>query len=557
MTNAAPDDSGLARALSLHRAGRLAEAEAAYRSLIARDADSVQARYLLAVLLNETGRIEEAAGTIGEAVTRAPDEPLIRFTDGAIAMARGRTADAIVAFEAALKSNPQFVEAETNLGLVLAKTGRTAEAEAAHRRALAIDPHYTLAHYNLGQLMHRSGRMAEAIGCYRAALAAAPDHLPSRLNLATALRQAGEPGASETEYRRAIAVAPASGEAWLGLGMTQKDRGELAAAVTSFEESLRRNPTSPEAHLNLALALLSLGRFAEAWPHYGQRWNAAPLVNHRRRFEAPAWNGAPLGSRRLLIHAEQGLGDSIQFMHLLPSLGADPAQLFVELPPVLLPLLQPFGRFATLVARGRPLPSFDCHAPLLDLPRLLALAPDRIRPMTGILAADPARVAAWRQRLAGPGRLIALVWRGGEENPENERRSIDPALLAPLFGRDDLRFVSLQKGAPVPHPAIVDPAALAGDAGFDPPGAAFFDGAAILSVADAAVTVDTALAHVAGALGRPGFILLPHVCDWRWLTGRNDCPWYPSLCLLRQPAPGQWQPVIERLRAALASGQRA
>lgn len=555
MTNAAPDNSGLAQALSLHRAGRAAEAEAAYRALLAADPGKSDGWYLLAILLNENRRIEEAAAAIGEAAARAPHEPLVRFTQGSIALACGRFDESVAAFEAALDGNPQFAEAATNLGLALARAGRLADAEAAHRRALTIRPGYALAAYNLGQLLHRNGRAPEAIGCYRAALASEPGNLPAQLNLATALRQSGDTQAAETEYRRAIALAPASGEGWLGLGLAQKDRGDFEAAIDSFEESLRRHPTAPDAHLNLSLALLSLGRFAEAWPHYEQRWNAMPLANHRRRFDRPAWDGDALGRRRLLIHAEQGLGDTIQFIHLLREIDADPAQLIVEMPALLLPLLQPFSRYATLAATGTKLPPFDCHAALLDLPRLLGVTVDRIRPMTGVLSADPARVALWRQRLAGQGPLIALVWRGGEMNPENGKRSIDPALLAPLFERTDLRFVSLQKNETVPHPAVIDPTSLAGPEGFDPRGAAFLDSAAILSVADRVVTVDTALAHVAGALGRPGFLPLPFVCDWRWLTARSACPWYPSLTLLRQNASGDWPAVVERLIPLLTSGR--
>jgi tetratricopeptide (TPR) repeat protein len=557
VTNAAPDNDGLARALSLHRAGRAAEAEAAYRALLAADPDRSDGWYLLAILLNENRRMEEAAAAIDAAASRAPGEPLVRFTQGSIALGCGRIDDAIAALEAALACNPQFAEAATNLGLALARAGRVADAEAAHRRSLAIRPGYSLGLYNLGQLLHCNGRAPEAIDCYRAALAAEPGSLPAQFNLAAALRQNGETQAAEVEYRRAIALAPANSEGWLGLGLAQKDRGELDAAIGSFEESLRRNPTAPEAHLNLSLALLSLGRFAEAWPHYEQRWNAVPLVNHRRHFDRPAWDGAPLGRRTLLIHAEQGLGDTIQFIHLLRELDADPAQLIVEMPALLLPLLQPFNRYATLVAAGTTLPSFDCHAPLLDLPRLIGLTVDRIRPMTGVLEADPARVSRWRERLAGQGKLVALVWRGGEMNPENGRRSIDPALLAPLFERHDLRFVSLQKNEPVPHPSVIDPSQIAGPAGFDPKGAAFLDSAAILSVADHIVTVDTALAHVAGALGRPGHVLLPFVCDWRWLTARSDTPWYPPLTLMRQAASDDWRSVVERLIPALTSGRTA
>jgi hypothetical protein len=189
----------------------------------------------------------------------------------------------------------------------------------------------------------------------------------------------------------------------------------------------------------------------------------------------------------------------------------------------------------------------------MDLPRRLGLTLGRIRPMTDILAADPARVERWRQRLGGgDGRLIAIAWRGGADNPENERRSIDPDLLRPLFEHPGLRFVSLQKGATSPHARVIDPGSE-----LDPPGAAFLDSAAIMTVADAVVTVDTSLAHLAGALGRPGWILLAHVADWRWLAGRTDCLWYPALRLARQPIPGGWAPAVERVREALTVGPQA
>jgi tetratricopeptide (TPR) repeat protein len=550
LTGTARDRDGLARALELHRAGRIDEAEAAYRALLTSEPGRADAWHLLAMLLNENARREEAAAAIAKAVALAPADAMPYFTRGTIALARNDTPGAIAAFDAALARNPQFCEAATNLGLALAKAGRLEDAQAAHRRAVAINPKYAIAYYNLGQVLHRAGRTADAIAEYRAAIAVAPDYLPAHLNLAIAHRQRGDLEAAEAAYRHASTIAPKAAEPWLGIGLVRKDRADHAGAIDAFGEALRRNPSWPEANLNLSLALLTLGRFAEAWPHYARRWEAPPLVHHRRKFAVPAWDGGALGKRRLLVHAEQGLGDTIQFAHLLRELDADPAQVVFEMPAMLLPLMKPFGQYATLLGQGSAIPPVDCHAPLMDLPRLLGVTAGRIRPMTGVLAAEPARVERWRATLANrPGRLVALCWRGGDDNPENARRSIDPALLQPLFEWRDLRLVSLQRGTPAPHPDVFDPGAA-----LDPAGEAFLDSAAILTLADAVVTVDTSIAHLAGALGRPTWLLLPLVADWRWLTGRSDCPWYPSVTLARQAVAGNWPTAITQAVRALGAG---
>jgi tetratricopeptide (TPR) repeat protein len=563
VTEPATDAISLERALSLHRAGHRDQAESVYRAVITATPehapDHADAWHWLAVLLQESGRREDAAVCIAEAIARNSADPQYHMTGGTIALGMGRIETAIAAFGEALARKPDFAAAAaTNLGLALQRAGKADEAEAAQRQALAIDPDFTIARYNLGQLLHQRGRLADAIASYEAVLRTDPRHLATHLNLALALRQSGRLDDAARAYRAAIDCAPGSEEGWLGLGLVLKECGDFDGAIEAFRAAIARAPGRAEAHLNLGLALLTRGRFEEAWPHYARRWQAPPLARHRRDFAFPEWDGGALGSRRLLIHAEQGLGDTIQFAQLLPKLGLERAQLVLEVPALLRPLLKPLARFATLAAKGSTLPPVDCHLPLMDLPQRLGITGATVPPLTGLLAAEPERIAHWRERLArqrgGPParRLVALCWRGGDDNPENERRSVPPSLLAPLFALPDVTFISLQKGAEPPDKAVVVP-----DEPFDAKGEAFLDSAAILSIVDAAVTVDTAIAHLAGALGCRTYTLLPSVADWRWLADRSDCPWYPSMRLVRQKTAGDWSTAIREAACTIAEGSFA
>ncbi|MEX2202172.1 MAG: tetratricopeptide repeat protein [Dongiaceae bacterium] len=548
MTDPAPHIVSIENALSLHRAGRRDQAETAYRAALAAMPDHADGWHWLALLLQETGRRDEAAAAVAEAIARNATDPFYRLTDGALALGQGRLDDAIASFRTALALKPDFASAATNLGLALQRTGKTDEAEAAQRLALSIEPGSTLARYNLGQLQHQSGRLADAIATYDIVLQSDPRHLATHLNRALALRQSGRIDDAVEAYRAAIGLAPTEADGWLGLGLALKDNGDLDGAIEVFRATIARAPERAEAHLNLGLALLTRGRFAEAWPHYARRWQTPPLLQHRRDFAAPEWDGTPLGHRRLLVHAEQGLGDTIQFAQLLPKLGVAAEQLVLEVPGLLVSLLQPLTRYATLVATGVTLPPFDCHLPLMDLPQRLGIAETTIPPLIGLLAAEPARIARWRPWISSlpARRRIALCWRGGDDNPENERRSVPVTALAPLFALPDTVFVGLQKGAASPHPAVVMP-----DAPFDAKGDAFLDSAAILSLVDRAITVDTSIAHLAGALGSRTYTLLPYVADWRWLANRPDSSWYPTMRLVRQKAPGDWDSVIRALVAEL------
>ncbi|MEX0809821.1 MAG: tetratricopeptide repeat protein [Dongiaceae bacterium] len=553
MTDPAPQIVSIERALSLHRAGHRDQAETAYRALLAATPDYADAWHFLAVLLQETGRRDEASAAVTQAIARNPTDPFYRLTDGTLALGEGKLDAAIESFRTALALKPDFAAAATNLGLALQRAGKSDEAEAAQRQALALEPGNTLARYNLGQLQHRRGRLADAIATYDIVLQSDPRHLAAHLNRALALRQSGRFDDAIEAYRTAIDLSPTGVDGWLGLGLARNDKGDLDGAIDSFRAAIAQAPDRAEAHLNLGLALLTRGRFAEAWPHYARRWQAPPLLNHRRPFTAPEWDGSALGSRRLLVHAEQGLGDTIQFAQLLPKLGADRAQLILEMPALLIPLMRPLESCATLVAKGATLPPFDCHLPLMDLPQRLGITEATIPNLTGLLAAEPQRLAHWRAWIAGLSvpparRRIALCWRGSDDNPENDRRSIPPALLAPLFALPGFSFISLQKNAASPHPAVIVPAEP-----FDPKGAAFLDSAAILSLVDAAITVDTSIAHLAGSLGCRTLNLLPFVADWRWGADRSDCPWYPTMRLIRQKAPGDWASVVRTLVAELGA----
>jgi hypothetical protein len=332
----------------------------------------------------------------------------------------------------------------------------------------------------------------------------------------------------------------------------RKGRPDLAAAA--YRDAIRLDPETSEAPNNLAMALLLQGDYAEGWRAHEKRWLSRPLRLGVRPFTQPLWNGE-LGPKRLLIHAEQGLGDTLQFCRYLPLI--DPSHKIVfEVQPPLVQLMRQLPGVEAVVTRDGPLPDFDAHCPIMSLPFVFKTTLDNIPNQTPYLRADPAKVSGWATRMApAKGLRVGLVWAGGARpnqpdlEPVNRRRSMALATFAPLAQTHGVSFVSLQKGPP------------AAEAHTPPPGMALFDftddlhdftdTAALVETLDLVISVDTAVAHLAAAMGKPVWLLNRHDTCWRWLLNRDDSPWYPTLRLFRQPAPGDWDAVVMDIALAL------
>ena len=539
--------------LQQHQAGQLDLAESAYRQVLLLTPDHPDALHLLGLIAYHRGQHEAAVENIGRAAAQRGDIALFRNSLVSPLLALGRLEEAEAQARAALQLKPDLAEAHGNLGVVLRRLGRNEEAEASYRAALALRPDFLDALRNYGNLLTAKERFAEAASCFQAALRHQPGHLPSERSLGSALHRQGRLDEAEASCRRALALAPEDPAGHYHLGIVLYGLNRLEEAEACYRAVLRRQPDHQMAHYNLGHILLVTGRLEEGWPEI--EWQAVTHESGLRPFPVPVWQGEALAGRTILLHAEQGLGDTLQFCRFATGLARD-ATVLLEVQPPLKRLMASLPGVARVFARGEALPPFDLHCPLAFLPRrtkaVLATIPAEIP----YLAADPAQIAAWRQRLASmPGLRVGLVWAGGQvaSQPEqlriDRRRSITLARLAPLAAVPGVSFVSLQKGAPSAQ-AAQPPAGLilhdfTGELGD------FADTAALVEALDLVISVDTAVAHLAGALGKPVWLLNRFDTCWRWLQGRDDSPWYPSLRLFRQAAPGDWDGVIASVATAL------
>ncbi len=457
-------------------------------------------------------------------------------------------------YRAAIRQRPDFPAAWSNLGLVRMAAGALDEAEQHQREALRLDPTFPEAHNGLGLVHYRFGRVAEAENCFRGCLRLWPDHPGAQLNLAVALQSRGRLADAEACYRDALRRGADAAQTHNNLSVVLRELGRTAEAEASSREALRLCPDLADAQVNLAMVLLLTGRWAEAWPYYEARWRVGDLAASRRPFVQPLWTGAQtLAGRTILLHAEQGFGDTLQFCRYAPLVARLGARVVLEVQAPLARLMARLDGVAQVVTQGDPLPPFDLHCPLMSLPHAFATTPDTVPAAMPYLTAEPAQQAIWRNALAPlRGRRVGLVWAGSARDwlPHasalDRRRSMRMADLAPLAAVQGCSFVSLQLG----RPAAQLPTARSNEApGNDAPAGLvvhdvaeflrdFADTAALVANLDLVIAVDTAVAHLAGALGKPVWLLNRFDTCWRWLQGRDDSPWYPGLRQFRQSQAG-------------------
>ena len=487
----------------LHAAGRMAEAEQVYRQVIAADPRHADALHALGALALQAGRPEAADPLLSQAIALRPSAAF-RLTHAAALTALNQPAAAAALARQVLRAAPNMAAAWQTLGHALCDSGQPADAIDAYRHALRLQP-------------------------------ALPD---IRNNLGTALRQAGRLAEAETELRQ----APPDPFALVNLSSVQKERAHFADAEATLDRALAIAPGHPVLRYNHALLMLLLGRAKDAWDGWEQRFAAGAVP--ARSFAQPQWQGEKLNGRTLLVHAEQGLGDTIQFCRYLPELSGDTV---FEAPPRLIRLLGANSHMPPMVPPGGNPPSFDCVAPLLSLPAR-GVGP----PPTGpYLFAEPDRSAEWRARIGPGGFRVGIAWQGFSGRHEDNGRSIPLAAFQPLAAVPGVRLISLQKGegeeqlaaAPFPVERLENL-----DSGPD----AFLDTAAAMMALDLIVTSDTSIAHLAGALGRPVWVALRLVPDWRWMLDRADSPWYPTMRLFRQLRDGVWPPVFQAISDELS-----
>jgi tetratricopeptide (TPR) repeat protein len=532
------------------------EALAAQRAAILRAPADPGARLALGALLRRRGRPEEAVPVLRAAVALAPGLAPAHHELGRALRGLGRMTEAEAAFRAALVLEPGNAIAANDLGSLLSQQGRAAEAVPLYQAAVASDPRFAGGFSNLCAALAALGRIEEAVEAGGAAVRLRPDDADAQANFGAALAQIGLYGEALAACRAAIEAQPGHANAHANLGLALRGLERSDEAIAALREALRLDAGHFNARIGLAMTLLAVGRLAEGFEEYEHR---LPPRSAGLPSSPPRWRGEALAGRTILIHAEQGLGDTIQFVRYLPEVARRGGRVLLAAPPQCARLLAGLPGPDALLRPGEARPPAHVQCALLSLPHVLGTTLESIPAPIPYLRPDAEALDRWRARLARlPGLRVGLAWAGNPNHQNDHNRSIAPSRLARFWEVPGVSWVSLQVGARAgalrnhaPDGVVLD---------LTPGLTDLAETAAAMAHLDLVVTVDTAVAHLAGALGRPVWTMLPILPDWRWLLRREDTPWYPTMRLFRQARAGEWEEVIARVVedvAALARGGSA
>jgi tetratricopeptide (TPR) repeat protein len=505
----------LAQAMRSYQEGSFANAEEVSRQALEEDPRQAEAHYLLGLALKRQGRLADAVASFQQAIYCRPDFPEAYRELGA-------------SFQHSAQFHAQSAQTYNDLGGSLFAQGRLEEALATFQQALRVDPHLAETHLNIGAVYQAQGRLDDAAGSFRQAVACRPGWARTHSDLGAVLYRLGQPD----------------------------------EALACFREAVHCQPDFADAHHNLGILHLLLGNYTEGWPEYEWRWRTQdfkewlnqPQDFALRNFSQPFWDGGPLEECTILLQAEQGLGDALQFVRYADLVRERGGHVIVQASTALTSLLRTCPGVEAVVGEGEALPPFDVHAYLLSLPCLLHTTAATVPAKVPYLSADPTYVEKWRQNLAPYDSFkVGIVWQGSRGHKQDRYRSTALAEFAPLAKVEGVQLFSLQVGAGQEQLSVLDGRFEVIDLGsrFDP--ASFADAAGAIMNLDLVIAVDSAMVHLAGALGAPVWIALGLSPDWRWLLERNDSPWYPSARLFRQSRLGDWGEVFARMATQLAS----
>ncbi len=570
----------------LQSLGQLDEAATVYQEALERNPNLAEALMNLGTILAAQGKTDQAVARFQAALAIRPDLAEAHMNLGNILQSRGKLAEAVASHDRALALKPDFAEASFNRGNALQAQGRLDDAVASYRQALVLKPTMPEAHGNLGNALQAQKRLDDAVACYERALALKPDYAEAHYNMGNALQAQDLLTEAAACYSRAIAIKPQLTEAHYNLGNTYQAKHNLGAAQACFERAIVLKPNYAEAHYNLACVLQLQGRLDEAMPHfqaavdlkpdyaqarfgqalaqiqsgdfangwrtYEARWQSIDHDTPMRDYPLPFWTGGQLPSGRLLLWGEQGVGDEIMFAGLVPDALRTGNRITLDCDSRLQPLLARSFPEIEVVSALNADAEFAAHLPIGSLPRLFRSTESAFSSTSSpYLKPDPIAQDRFRSSYSDGRRLVGLAWQTKNQKT-GRRRSIDLGLLAPLFAVPGIRWISLQYGdfdalerqAAQAHAPIFIDRAVDQIMNID-----LF--AAQVAAMDQVLTIDNSTAHLAGGLGIPVWLMLPFASDWRWLTNRQDSPWYPGMRIFRQPAAGDWHAVLERVHNAI------
>ncbi|PWT83062.1 MAG: glycosyltransferase [Acidobacteria bacterium] len=511
----------LGRAFQRHQEGSLAEAESLYRQVIQTEPWHPEAWCFLGVLQVQQGRLEDAAASLQEAIRLRPQFAEAHCNLGTVFLHQRKLDRAVACYQEALRIQPALPDAHSNLGKAYCELHRYREAEISCRRAVELAPHHADALLNLGNALECQGKLEEAVACCEQAVRYQP-HLP---------------------------------EAYVNLGVARSAQGRPQEAVACFDEALRLRPGFPDAHWGRSLAWLLAGDFERGWPEYESRWQCKPFP--QRTFAQPAWDGSPLDGKRILVYAEQGLGDTFQFVRYLPLVKRQGGRVIFACHERLVPLLRSCEGIDQFTTERDATPPLDVHVALLSLPMIFRTTLATVPAKVPYLSAEAGLIEQWRREvMALPGFKVGIAWQGDPGYALDNLRSIALPHFEPLARVPGVSLVSLQKGPGAQQVAELNDKFPLTDwsSRLDVAPGAFMDTAAVMRSLDLVICSDSAVAHLAGALGVPVWLALPYSPDFRWMLHREDSPWYPTMRLFRQTSPCDWKYVFERMARELSKG---
>ena len=532
-----------------YQTGNLELAERFCKKILKKHPDNLDVIYFLGIVYYQRQNYASAKQYIEKFLKSNPANSEAHYNLGRIFEKEGEIGAAISCYQEALKYNPHFSDAAINLGNLLQAKGQSDTAIEYYRKAIEADPKFAGAYFNLGILLQEKDHLDEAVAAYQKAIELNPNYADAYNNLGYALHGTRRIEEAIISYQKAIHLNPALFDAHNNLGRSFQELGQIEEAIESYQKAIQLNPEFADAHVNLAFALLLAGQFEEGWKEYEWRWK---LKNRSRYdFPQPVWEGADLSGRTILLYAEQGFGDTILFIRYASLVATRGAKVIVECQNELKSLMSRVEGVKQIITHDDKLPEFDTHCPLLSLPMVFETELTNIPADIPYINADPRICRKWREKLQTDTSIqkIGLVWSGNPNFKRDRLRSCDLIVFAPLAEIQGASYYSLQKGEaaqqiknPPEGLKIIDLTADIND---------FEDTAGLIENLDLVISVDTSVAHLVGALGKPVWTLVPFAPDWRWLLDRSDSPWYPTMRIFRQPSPGDWMAVIKEIFAEL------
>ena len=533
--------------------GEEEQAMAYYQKLVVIQPDNAQAFNRLGLLMKSQGKLDDALNCFSEAANLDPTMAEVFFNLADLCKAMGDIDRAISFYRQALSIKPDYLQALNNLGIAYGEKGSYAEAVQCYRHAVQLNPNIAEIYSNLGNALKSQGELREAIACYRRALVINPQMAEIHHHLGTALQLVDQTDEAIASYEQAIRLRQNFAEAYCDLGNAFRDRGDLGPSLRCCDKAIRIKPNYAPAYMGRGILRLLNGELGKAWDDYEWRFKAdgnnARLLE---MFDHKRWSGSFYVGKTLLIYSEQGLGDTLQFIRYLPMVKSRGGNVVLATYASLINLIQGFRGIDRLVAITRNLNAsldYDFSLPIMSLPHIFNTHLDTIPSDVPYLHADPEKQAKWRQMMTSAGLKVGLVWKGNSFHSNDHRRSLPLNCLAAVAEIPGIQCFSLQKGelSAEEKKLLQKLNCVELGNGFED----FSDTAGAIANLDLLISVDTSVVHLAGAMGRNVWTLLPFAPDWRWMLNRQDSPWYPSMRLFRQEEKGNWNSVIDRVLSEL------